>query len=361
MTSSLSSKVRLLLESAPLTNVDPQILAEREDSIAAWQLDVGQELGAENIPLAHVVLIVEGTLRVSGRDVMGNPFTLRRIHAGEWWGLWSSLAGVSAATCRTTESTRLLAVPVELWQYWFSNSPELAKWLESHPQREDLYAALRPLFVDSPCQSRTLLDQIDHLQGSLRTVQLEDVTDLEGLKEFDSDISWFLPSVHHQLPDVDPYALEGLSPSLLQRAFQRSQHGLRLVGYPTVVLHELFHPSPPATSLDPAAGSNNAAAPEIGGVTEALPDWQNPDGEQLLAAALSQEQGRPARIKMALKLNRFSATAVLSRVWPCCKWYARPFVFLFAGTLWIACSKEWLAISHFPRLKILVKLPITSG
>ena len=73
MTASLSSRLRLLLDSAPLSNVDPQLLAEREDSIAAWQLDVGQEIAAENIPLAYVVLVVEGTLRVSGRDAMGNP------------------------------------------------------------------------------------------------------------------------------------------------------------------------------------------------------------------------------------------------------------------------------------------------
>ena len=44
----------------------------------------------KNIPLAHVCLVVEGTLRISGRDSLGNPFTLRRVHAGEWWGLWSA-------------------------------------------------------------------------------------------------------------------------------------------------------------------------------------------------------------------------------------------------------------------------------
>ena len=47
-----------------------------------------QELAAENVPLAYVVLVVEGTLRISGRDALGQPFTLRRIHAGEWWGLF---------------------------------------------------------------------------------------------------------------------------------------------------------------------------------------------------------------------------------------------------------------------------------
>ena len=46
-----------------------------EDSVAAWQLDVGQELASENIPQAHIALVVSGSLRVSGRDAMGNPFT----------------------------------------------------------------------------------------------------------------------------------------------------------------------------------------------------------------------------------------------------------------------------------------------
>merc|ERR1711990_1288591 len=109
------------------SNVETKVLAAQEESIAAWQFDVGQELAAENVPLAHAVLVVEGTLRVSGRDALGNPFTLRRVHAGEWWGLWSALSGVSAATCRTTESTKLLAVPVELLQQWFHSSPDLAK------------------------------------------------------------------------------------------------------------------------------------------------------------------------------------------------------------------------------------------
>jgi subfamily B ATP-binding cassette protein HlyB/CyaB len=147
MTASLSSKLRLLLDSAPLSNVDPGVLASHEDAIPAWQLDVGQELATEGVPLAHVVLVVDGTLRVSGRDSMGNPFTLRRVHAGEWYGLWGSLSGVSSATCRTTEPTRLLAVPAGIFQQWFTSSSELATWLESHPQREDLYASLRPLLV----------------------------------------------------------------------------------------------------------------------------------------------------------------------------------------------------------------------
>ena len=59
MTASLSSRLRLLLDSAPLSKVNHRVLAERENDIAAWQLDVGHELASENSPLAHVVLVVE--------------------------------------------------------------------------------------------------------------------------------------------------------------------------------------------------------------------------------------------------------------------------------------------------------------
>ena len=44
MTASVSSKLRLLLDSAPFSNVDPELLAAQEDAVAAWQLDVGQKL-----------------------------------------------------------------------------------------------------------------------------------------------------------------------------------------------------------------------------------------------------------------------------------------------------------------------------
>ena len=123
----MSSRLRLLLDSAPLSRVDPSVLSAQEDQVLAWQLDVGSELGAENIPLGHVALVVEGSLRISGRDALGQPFTLRRIHAGEWWGLWSGLSGVSAATCRTTELTKVLAVPLSVWQGWWRQSPALAE------------------------------------------------------------------------------------------------------------------------------------------------------------------------------------------------------------------------------------------
>ena len=64
----MSSRLRLLLTPRPVVTLTHKFAAQ-EDAVAAWQLDIGQELGTENIPLAHVVLVVEGTLRVNGRDV----------------------------------------------------------------------------------------------------------------------------------------------------------------------------------------------------------------------------------------------------------------------------------------------------
>ena len=73
MTVSMSSRLRLLLDSDPLSRVDHSVVAAQEDQVLAWQLDVGSELAAENVPLAHVVLVVDGTMRISGRDALGQP------------------------------------------------------------------------------------------------------------------------------------------------------------------------------------------------------------------------------------------------------------------------------------------------
>ena len=75
-------------------------------------------------------------------------------------------------------------------------SQDLADWLEAHPQREDLYSALRP--ARGTClQDRTFLDEIDQLQPSLRTTQLCDLEALNELNATDAGISWFIPSVSH--------------------------------------------------------------------------------------------------------------------------------------------------------------------
>ncbi|MBM5785714.1 MAG: Crp/Fnr family transcriptional regulator, partial [Cyanobacteria bacterium K_DeepCast_35m_m1_288] len=203
MTASISSRLRLLMEPAPLDRADPGRLTRNEDQVQAWQLDMGQELGAEGVPFGFVCLVVDGGLRLSGRDAMGQPFTLRRLHAGEWWGLWAGLQGVAPVTCRTTETTRLLAVPIPLWQSWCREEPQVELWLEHHPQREDLYAALRPLISQRALQDRTMADLIDQLQPSLQSAQLLTEADLDQLP-IGAGTSWLLPCHHHYLAETGP-------------------------------------------------------------------------------------------------------------------------------------------------------------
>ncbi|MDP6310466.1 MAG: ABC transporter transmembrane domain-containing protein, partial [Prochlorococcaceae cyanobacterium ETNP14_MAG_4] len=282
--------MRLLLGSAPLDRVDPELLASSEDQVQAWQLDVGEQLAAENVPFAYVCLVVEGTLRLSGRDAMGQSFTIRRVHAGEWWGLWSGLQGVASATCRTTGPTKLLAVPLELWQRWWQEVPSLTAWVESHPQREDVYAALRPLLVERPRQERTILDELDHLQSSFTTAQLLSPSDLDGLPS-DDGTSWLLPCHGHFLADISLQGQKGLSRESLLQALERSTHGLRLIGCPAAALEELMVLSVLETNSSPDSDAE---------VVEALPEWQNPDGEALLKAAMQEENPRPRKDRQGL-------------------------------------------------------------
>ena len=166
-----------------------------------------------------------------------------------------------------------------------------------HPQREDLYVALRPLLTSSARQDRTFLDAIDALQSSLRTVQLRN-EDFNRFEKSDTDISWFLPSISHLLPDLEPYGLEGLSRPTIQRAFESSRHGLRLVGYPIEVLQKLFEPQ-----ISADIELNEPDQVQVDPVVEELADWQNPDGEKLLASALSQEQGRSSRDEIGIHVK----------------------------------------------------------
>ena len=294
MTSSLSSRLQLLIEAPPFDRADAALLAQMEDQVQAWQLDLGQELATEDVPFGYVCLVVEGSLRLSGRDPMGQPFTLRRLHAGEWWGLWGGLQGVASATCRTTEATKLLAVPVELWQRWWLEQPAVAAWIERHPQREDFYAALRPLLARRPLQDRTLLDLIDQLQPGAQSAQLRTPDDLEALP-LASGVSWFLPGQAHLLAGRDPAGAQGLSREDLSQALKAS-HGLRLVGFPTPSLEELL--------LDPTKKEASPAPDQpLEPVLEEAPDWQNPDGAALLASAMEEESGRPRRDRDGLMVK----------------------------------------------------------
>ena len=300
MTSSLSSRLQLLIEAPPFDRADAALLAQMEDQVQAWQLDLGQELATEDVPFGYVCLVVEGSLRLSGRDPMGQPFTLRRLHAGEWWGLWGGLQGVASATCRTTEATKLLAVPVELWQRWWLEQPAVAAWIERHPQREDFYAALRPLLARRPLQDRTLLDLIDQLQPGAQSAQLRTPDDLEALP-LASGVSWFLPGQAHLLAGRDPAGAQGLSREDLSQALKAS-HGLRLVGFPTPSLEELL--------LDPTKKEASPAPDQpLEPVLEEAPDWQNPDGAALLASAMEEESGRPRRDRDGLLVKPIFGTS----------------------------------------------------
>ena len=306
MSVSYSSRLRLLMESAPLDLADPALLSLQEDQVQAWQLDLGQELAAEAIPFGFVCLVVEGSLRLSGRDAMGQPFTLRRLHRGEWWGLWGGLQGVASVTCRTTETTKLLAVPVELWQRWWGEHPGVAHWVERHPQREDVYAALHPLLSQRALQDRGLSDLLEQLLPSMQTAQLITQADLDTQISRHAAISWLLPHPQHLLADEGPPGVAGLSREALGRALERSLGcGLRLIGFPTAVLEELL--------LESAQSKGGQAATTTGveqpPVLEALPDWQNPDGEALLAAALRQEDSRPKRDREGLLVKPIFGTS----------------------------------------------------
>ena len=346
--------MRLLLDSAPFSNVDPELLAQHEDAIAAWQLDIGHELASENIPLSHVVLVVEGTLRVSGRDALGNPFTLRRVHPGDWWGLWGALSGVSAATCRTTETTKLLSVPVELFQDWFSNSSKLSKWLESHPQREDFYATLRPLLAELPRQDRSFLDSIDQLQGSMRAVQLYDSLSLHALLTADSGVSWLSPSAAFFLRDLPPVGSEGIAISSLERALERSPSVCVLLVIPQrlykklLIFRLLLLPQVPSLllmQLLQKRAMESSKSCLSGRILMGKPCS--------LLLFVRKRVDLPETLK-GFRSNRSSVIACeqgLALLQMICEALRLPFV----ATSSTACSRAWWAISQAPPLRILAK------
>ncbi|MBM5785616.1 MAG: cyclic nucleotide-binding domain-containing protein, partial [Cyanobacteria bacterium K_DeepCast_35m_m1_288] len=157
------------MQGPPLDQLPVELLSQAEEQVQAWQLPLGEALATESAPFGFVLLLVSGSLRLSGRDAMGQEFTLRRLQPGQWWGGWSALTGVAAASCRTAAECRMLAVPVELWQQWWGQAPALGAWQAAHPQREDVYAALRPLLLQRQLQDQTLAELLDRLQPCLRS------------------------------------------------------------------------------------------------------------------------------------------------------------------------------------------------
>lgn len=273
----------MLMDGPPLDGVDPELLIQQENLVQAWQLPLGEELAREAAPFGFVLRVVEGSLRVSGRDLIGQEFTLRRLGPGEWWGGWSALNGLASASVRTATDCKLLAVPVELWQSWWQSSPALSAWDANHPQREDTYTTLRPLLCQRERQELSIHELLDRVQTFLCPLELHTSAELQQQIEATTGSSWFLSASERLLPDHSPPGVEGFSSAQLQQALRRSSFGLRLLALPTATLQELMLPSTPADQVVPVE------------VLELRPAWENPDGAQLLAQALEDEQAQPRK------------------------------------------------------------------
>ncbi|MFS6818012.1 cyclic nucleotide-binding domain-containing protein [Synechococcus lacustris Tous-12m] len=195
------------MEGPPLNGVDTSLLMEQENLIQAWQLPFGEELAREAAPFGFVIRVVEGSLRVSGRDLIGQEFTLRKLGPGEWWGAWSALNGQASASVRTASDCKLLAVPVEVWQQWWQNSPALGAWDADHPQRDDTYSALRPLFCQRERQEVSIHELLDRVQTFLCPLELRTSTELQQQIEATTGSSWFVSGSERFLPDHSPQEL----------------------------------------------------------------------------------------------------------------------------------------------------------
>ena len=144
------------MQQPPLDCLSADLIQSYEDQISALFIPFGDSLSQEQAPLTSVFLVVEGGVRVCGRDTSGDEFTIRRLGAGQWWGGWSGLSSLASSSCRTTADTKLLSVPVEVWQNFWRSDSRLGSWLEKNPQREDLYAALRSLLIQRELQDLSL-------------------------------------------------------------------------------------------------------------------------------------------------------------------------------------------------------------
>ena len=130
--------------------------------------------------------------------------------------------------------TKLLAVPVQLWQQWYKNSSELRSGLRPILNAKifmplsglssRIVPAKTALFLTklTNCRPRCALRQLDHSEALLRLINA------------DSDISWLIPSAAQLLPDLDAlWCLRIIpsQPSNVPCSVPPSVCGL--VGYPT--------------------------------------------------------------------------------------------------------------------------------
>ena len=160
----MSSRLRLLLDSVPLSRVDLEFSPLRKIKFSLGSLTLVQSWSTENVPLAHVVLVVEGTLRISGRDALGQPFTCAgsmRANGGAFGVVFLVLRLLPAVP---PKPPKCLLCRSEFGKIGGSNlQPWLSGW--SHiPSAKISIQRLGPL-VERPRQDRTFLDEIDQLQA----------------------------------------------------------------------------------------------------------------------------------------------------------------------------------------------------
>ena len=80
MTSAVSSRLRLLRDGGPLSQVESALLQADEGLVQAWQLELGDQVSEEGQPAARVLRVVEGSLRVSVQDAQGVQVPQTRRH-----------------------------------------------------------------------------------------------------------------------------------------------------------------------------------------------------------------------------------------------------------------------------------------
>ena len=277
MSSSTSSRVRLLRQQSPLDLVSLERLQAYEERVSALLVPFGHTLGQEQAPLGSILLVVEGGLRIVGRDSSGTDFT-RRVSSGQWWGTWSSFTGLSSSSCRATADTKLLSIPLDIWHELIRDDHAAIDSITNHPCREDFYAAFRSLLVSRELQDLSLPELLDKLEANYLCKFVFDVGSVNSLFSSNSDYSWFPQFPQQLLPENGIPSYQGISCDSLQSLISKYPDGLPIIGIPTDHLHLL---------MDCSLNSSHDVSDTV--IEE--PEWKNPDSSELLALALQQDQG----------------------------------------------------------------------
>lgn len=283
MTPSISSRLRLLIQQPPLDKLPLDLLQQFEDKVVALFVPFGESISLESVPSTSVTLVVEGGLRLSGRDFSNQEFTLRRVGPGEWFGCWSGVTGISPVSCRTTADSKLLSIPVDIWHSLCLSDRTLTDWIFSHPEREDIYSSTRLLFSQRELLDLSLSELLDRIEPLVLTSG--EVSTSHSLKQLFSSsphTSWFTPCPERVFPDLPPCDYRGYSLDNFLHFLDNSNSPLQLIGFPTDSLQLLMSPV-----------TQKIQSPDTTTISVEQPEWQNQDGTQLLALALQENRAAP--------------------------------------------------------------------